>query len=257
MRSGDDRAHPRPDPVGQASTRPDPVFGPQFTGGCIAEGGQQPQRDVAVAEHEASRVQPGDDLGAERVADEVRRPALRRVREHRERQLVRAVGQATPIECRVAAVAEMRQARQLRLVHHVHLGLRWTPPHVVALGRPRAAAACRCRHRTSQDGRDLTRAWDDDGQTGWQGGALGDAYDPTFGYEVAVIIQEGLRRMFVEQEDVFYYLTLLNENYVHPPMPKGLQEGILRGMYLLHEGLKRALRSRASSCSARGRSCAR
>ena len=61
------------------------------------------------------------------------------------------------------------------------------------------------------------------------------AYDPTFGYEVAVIIQEGLRRMLVEQEDVFYYLTLMNENYVHPLMPDGAPEGILRGMYLLRE----------------------
>jgi pyruvate dehydrogenase E1 component len=61
------------------------------------------------------------------------------------------------------------------------------------------------------------------------------AYDPTFGYEVAVIIQEGLKRMLVEQEDVFYYLTLMNENYVHPPMPDGAHEGILRGMYLLRE----------------------
>ena len=59
------------------------------------------------------------------------------------------------------------------------------------------------------------------------------AYDPTYGYEVAVIIQEGLRRMVAEQEDVFYYLTLMNENYVHPEMPKGAEEGILRGMYLL------------------------
>ena len=47
------------------------------------------------------------------------------------------------------------------------------------------------------------------------------AYDPSFGYEVAVIVQEGLRRMVSEQEDVFYYLTLMNENYVHPPMPEG------------------------------------
>jgi pyruvate dehydrogenase E1 component len=59
------------------------------------------------------------------------------------------------------------------------------------------------------------------------------AYDPAFGFEVAVIIQEGLRRMVVEQEDVFYYLTLMNENYQHPAMPEGAQEGILRGMYLL------------------------
>jgi pyruvate dehydrogenase E1 component len=59
------------------------------------------------------------------------------------------------------------------------------------------------------------------------------AYDPAFGYEVAVIIQDGLRRMLAEQEDVFFYITLLNENYRHPPMPEGAQEGILRGMYLL------------------------
>jgi pyruvate dehydrogenase E1 component len=59
------------------------------------------------------------------------------------------------------------------------------------------------------------------------------AYDPAYGYEVAVIIQDGLRRMVGEQEDVFYYLTLLNENYQHPPMPEGSQEGILRGIYPL------------------------
>jgi pyruvate dehydrogenase E1 component len=62
------------------------------------------------------------------------------------------------------------------------------------------------------------------------------AYDPTFGYELAVIIQDGLRRMCAEQEDVFYYLTVMNENYAHPAMPEGAEEGILRGMYLLREG---------------------
>jgi len=62
------------------------------------------------------------------------------------------------------------------------------------------------------------------------------AYDPTFSYEVAVIIQDGLRAMVSEQEDVFYYLTLMNENYVHPAMPDGAQEGILRGMYRLRDG---------------------
>ncbi|MGH2861066.1 MAG: pyruvate dehydrogenase (acetyl-transferring), homodimeric type [Solirubrobacteraceae bacterium] len=61
------------------------------------------------------------------------------------------------------------------------------------------------------------------------------AYDPTYGYEVAVIIQEGLRRMLAEQEDVFYYMTLMNENYVHPAMPQGVEQGILRGMYLLRD----------------------
>ena len=58
------------------------------------------------------------------------------------------------------------------------------------------------------------------------------AYDPTFAYEVAVIIQDGLRRMFKEQEDVYYYITLMNENYPHPAMPKGVEDGIRRGMYL-------------------------
>ena len=70
------------------------------------------------------------------------------------------------------------------------------------------------------------------------------AYDPTFGYEVAVIIQEGLRRMVAEQEDVFYYLTLMNENYVHPAMPEGAREGILRGMYLLREAPRRSKKPR-------------
>ena len=62
------------------------------------------------------------------------------------------------------------------------------------------------------------------------------AYDPTFGYEVAVIVQDGLRRMVADQEDVFYYVTLMNENYHHPAMPEGAVDGILRGMYLLREG---------------------
>jgi pyruvate dehydrogenase E1 component len=62
------------------------------------------------------------------------------------------------------------------------------------------------------------------------------AYDPTYGYEVATIVQDGLRRMMAEQEDVFYYLTVMNENYRHPGMPEGAEEGIVRGMYLLREG---------------------
>ena len=62
------------------------------------------------------------------------------------------------------------------------------------------------------------------------------SYDPTFSYEVAVIIQDGLRRMFGDQEDVFFYLTLMNENYEHPALPEGAEAGILRGMYLLREG---------------------
>jgi pyruvate dehydrogenase E1 component len=60
-------------------------------------------------------------------------------------------------------------------------------------------------------------------------------YDPTYGYEVAVIIHDGLRRMVTNQEDVFYYITLMNENYQHPAIPSGVDEGILKGMYLLRE----------------------
>ena len=57
------------------------------------------------------------------------------------------------------------------------------------------------------------------------------SYDPTFSYEVAVIVQHGLQRMFVDQEDVFFYLTLMNENYQHPDMPMGAEEGIIKGLY--------------------------
>jgi len=62
------------------------------------------------------------------------------------------------------------------------------------------------------------------------------SYDPSFGYEVAVIIQEGLRRMCAEQEDVYYYLTLMNENYAHPAMPEGAQPNIIKGMYSFRRG---------------------
>ena len=62
------------------------------------------------------------------------------------------------------------------------------------------------------------------------------AYDPTFAYELAVIVQDGLRRMVAEQEDVFYYLTVMNENYEHPAMPQGAEQDILKGMYLFRKG---------------------
>lgn len=61
------------------------------------------------------------------------------------------------------------------------------------------------------------------------------SYDPTFAYELAVIIQEGLRRMVQNQEDVYYYITLMNENYTHPDMPKGIEAHILKGMYKFSE----------------------
>ncbi|MCP4208114.1 MAG: pyruvate dehydrogenase (acetyl-transferring), homodimeric type [Shimia sp.] len=60
-------------------------------------------------------------------------------------------------------------------------------------------------------------------------------YDPTFSYEVAVLVHHGLQRMFVDQEDVYFYLTLMNENYSHPDMPMGAEEGIIRGLYRLQE----------------------
>jgi pyruvate dehydrogenase E1 component len=59
------------------------------------------------------------------------------------------------------------------------------------------------------------------------------SYDPTFAFELAVVIQDGMRRMLTEQEDVYYYITLMNENYAHPAMPKGAEQDIIKGMYKL------------------------
>jgi pyruvate dehydrogenase E1 component len=59
------------------------------------------------------------------------------------------------------------------------------------------------------------------------------SYDPTFAYELAVIIHDGMRRMFAEQENVYYYISVMNENYSHPEMPKGVEEGIIKGLYKL------------------------
>jgi pyruvate dehydrogenase E1 component len=59
------------------------------------------------------------------------------------------------------------------------------------------------------------------------------AYDPAFAYELAVIVQDGLRRMYADGEDIFYYVTVMNENYAMPAMPAGAEEGILKGMYAL------------------------
>ncbi len=58
------------------------------------------------------------------------------------------------------------------------------------------------------------------------------AYDPTFSYELAVIVHDGLKRMYEEHEDIFYYITLMNENYTHPQMPEGIEENIIKGGYL-------------------------
>lgn len=62
------------------------------------------------------------------------------------------------------------------------------------------------------------------------------SYDPAFAYELAVIVQDGLRRMYQEQQDIYYYITVMNENYSHPAMPNGVENDILKGMYLFKEG---------------------
>jgi len=68
------------------------------------------------------------------------------------------------------------------------------------------------------------------------------SYDPAYAYELAVIIQDGLRRMYRDQENVFYYITVMNEKYVQPAKPEGVEQGILRGMYLVREGGEGRLR---------------
>src|SRR5262249_10172569 len=65
------------------------------------------------------------------------------------------------------------------------------------------------------------------------------AYDPAFAYELAVILRDGIRRMYERGEDVFYYVTLYNENYPMLPMPEGVEEGVLRGLYKLRAGERR------------------
>lgn len=67
------------------------------------------------------------------------------------------------------------------------------------------------------------------------------SYDPTFAYELAVIIQNGLERMYVNHESIYYYITVMNENYTHPAMPKGAEEGILKGLYRFKESKKSKL----------------
>jgi pyruvate dehydrogenase E1 component len=74
------------------------------------------------------------------------------------------------------------------------------------------------------------------------------SYDPTYSYELAVIIQDGTRRMYKEAENRFYYITTMNENYAHPDMPKGSEEGIIRGMYLLDEGKDSKLKVKLIGC---------
>jgi pyruvate dehydrogenase E1 component len=86
--------------------------------------------------------------------------------------------------------------------------------------------------RTTLNGEGLQH---EDGHSHLWSGAIPNcvSFDPTFGFELAVVIQDGMRRMFTEQEDIYYYLTLMNENYAHPAMPKGAEKDILKGMYKL------------------------
>jgi pyruvate dehydrogenase E1 component len=66
------------------------------------------------------------------------------------------------------------------------------------------------------------------------------SYDPTFGYEMAVIVRNGLKRMYEDQENIYFYITMTNENYTHPEMPKGVEDGIIKGMYLFKKGAAKA-----------------
>ena len=86
--------------------------------------------------------------------------------------------------------------------------------------------------RTTLNGEGLQH---EDGHSHIQAGVIPNCitYDPSYGYEVAVIVQDGMKRMYEDQEDVFYYLTVMNENYVQPEMPSGVEEGIRRGIYKL------------------------
>jgi len=74
------------------------------------------------------------------------------------------------------------------------------------------------------------------------------SYDPTFHFELAVIFQDGMRRMYQEQESIWYYLTTMNENYSHPAMPEGAEEGIIKGMYRLSEGTGKGTKINLLGC---------
>jgi pyruvate dehydrogenase E1 component len=96
--------------------------------------------------------------------------------------------------------------------------------------------------RTSLNGEGLQHQ---DGHSLIQAGTIPNcvSYDPTYAYEMAVIVHDGFRRMYEEQENVFYYLTAMNENYAHPDMPEGAEEGIIKGLYKLKAGTKKKLKA--------------
>ena len=89
--------------------------------------------------------------------------------------------------------------------------------------------------RTTLNGEGLQH---EDGHSHLMAGTIPNcvSYDPTYSYELAVIIQDGMRRMYENDENVWFYITTMNENYTHPEMPKGVEAGILKGMYLLEDG---------------------
>ena len=76
------------------------------------------------------------------------------------------------------------------------------------------------------------------------------AYDPAFAYELAVIIQDGIRRMYASGESVFYYMTVMNEQYVMPPMPEGAKDGILKGLYRFKPAANEGEAARRNSSAA-------
>ncbi len=96
--------------------------------------------------------------------------------------------------------------------------------------------------RTSLNGEGLQHQ---DGHSLIQAGTIPNcvSYDPTYAYEMAVIVHDGFRRMYEEQESVFYYLTAMNENYIHPDMPEGAEQGIIKGLYKLKAGGKHKLKA--------------
>ncbi len=73
------------------------------------------------------------------------------------------------------------------------------------------------------------------------------AYDPAFAFELAVIIRDGIKRMYEDQENVFYYITVMNENYAMPEMPKGAKEGIVKGMYKFKPSNQEKFKIKSSS----------
>ena len=89
--------------------------------------------------------------------------------------------------------------------------------------------------RTTLNGEGLQH---EDGHSHLLAGAIPNcrAYDPTFSYEVAIVLQDGVRRMLQEQEDCYYYITVMNENYAHPDLPKGCEADVIKGMYLFRDG---------------------